>query len=190
MTREELIKELKKLDEKTLEELLYRAQQKALANFDESRQRAFEQYLFNGKANKKSIYFDDKVQEKIVFSNGISLYYVNYNFLSINSPVIIRNSLLNEVKIEEIFNIEKQINNNIIKWIDTEWFSENAKYTMVEANGSLSGGQNLVTATFKTSEIVSADAILNKPRYQIDENYPILLAESEVGKAYILGYKK
>ena len=43
--------------------------------------------------------------------------------------------------------------------------------------------------TKKQAQTEAANIILNNPTYYISHNYPILKAESEIGKCYILGFK-
>ena len=51
--------------------------------------------------------------------------------------------------------------------------------------------QKKITEIFKKVEIDTADILLDNPKYTIyNDKMPILKAESESGKAYIIGCKK
>ena len=196
MINEQLIKALRLLDEKSLEtlrtmdketlnKLLYHIEQEFLPMFNQDRQNNFEKYLMS---HKKNVLCDN--QDKIIFSNGISLYYLNRNYVSLNSPVLINQNIYQTVNIEAITKLETMIKDNSKQLIDVEWFYEDTKDTLVEGNGAQKLNSGIITSKFSTKELGYTKKILDNPTYKMDTEYPILVAESEVGKAYVLGYKK
>lgn len=202
MTNKEIDKLLSMLDRKDLlsmKKFLLSEKEKKDNQF---RQSTFEEYLrtnkfgFNLKTTPK-LYSDNNIQK---FMNGASLYIINKNFFRTQTPKLIKGSAKGaktnhrfEYVSEEFF--QKYIENILLNFSDiftecTDYVQarEHDKYTLVKYYNNIT--KNQCIEKFDKKETDWADIILNHPAYYISHNFPILKAESEIGKCYILGYKK
>lgn len=202
MTNKEIDKLLSMLDRKDLlsmKKFLLSEKEKKDNQF---RQSTFEEYLrtnkfgFNLKTTPK-LYSDNNIQK---FMNGASLYIINKNFFRTQTPKLIKGSARGakanhrfEYVSEEFF--QKYIENILLNFSDiftecTDYVQarEHDNYTLVKYYNNIT--KNKCIEKFDRKETDWADIILNHPTYYISHNFPILKAESEIGKCYILGYKK
>lgn len=165
------------------------------------RQSAFEEYLRTNKfdLNIKTtpkLYVGEDTQK---FTNGVSLYIINKNFFNTQTPKLIkgcaRGAKANhkfEYVSEDFFqNYISQILLNFSNifsdctdYIETREYD---KYTLVEYYNNIT--EHLCIEQFDRKETDWANIILNNPTYYISHNFPILRAESDIGKCYILGFK-
>lgn len=202
MKIEEIEKLLSMLDRKDLNSMKeFLLNEKAIKD-NQLRQQAFEEYLRTNKwglnvNTTPKLYIADNVQK---FMNGVSLYIINKNFFRTQTPKLIKGGAKGakanhrfEYVSEEFFqNYISQILLNFSNiysectdYIETREYD---KYTYVEYYNDIT--KNLCIEQFDRRETDWANIILNNPTYYISHNYPILRAESEIGKCYILGYKK
>ena len=186
MTTEELAKISGFLDNNQIEELKYYIECKKIGHFNQSRQYYFENYLENVQKQNKTILFEDKKEHRIICSNGISLYYINSEYIMPNSPRIIHNQLCQRATIETIQKLEQRIEKHVSELTSADWWNRQAEITRVEHEDGADG----ITHDFKTLEIVMIDRLLGKATFKLDKTNPVLYAESEVGHAYVLGLRK
>lgn len=199
MTIEEANKLLDLLNKNKLEQLREFIENQKIIHCDFKRQKTFEEYMDCRNYERNPVLYEDQKNGKIIFSNRYSLYYVNSNYLNANSLKIMRNPFGGRVDLEHIQEMEDKIKKYITNLIEAEYFTVSTTKviqkpfyvydvptTLVES--TIPG--KLVETHFTQQEIEFADIILDRPKYKVDENSPLLLAESEVGKAYILGYRK
>lgn len=208
MTNNEIDKLLNILDVKTLEQVKQYLLKEKEKNIMKLRQRTFENYMCN---KGKKFAFDDgrgnyicEKDSNIIFTNGISFYYINKNLINTNSPKIIKNSTNNLVqyqhRIEELSNellagyehkfeiftskLEKAkiddtyINKNLIKFLAYDEYH----YLRDDID-------DYVEKIFSKKEIEIANILLDNPKYEMDLYNPLLYGESNNGKVYILGFK-
>lgn len=200
MTNKEIEKLLSMLDKKDLSKIREFLLQEQYKNNNKLRQKTFEEYL---RANKfgldvnttPKLYEDENVQK---FSNGVSLYIINKNFFNTKTSILVKGSARGAKA------------NHRFEHVGDEWFSdilskillkysnifsdcldmyayENSKYTYVEYFNDIN--KHLQKERFDSEEINTANIILNYPKYTISHNFPILKAESDIGRCYILGFQ-
>ena len=186
MTQEELFTISKLLENGEIDELKYYIECKKLRHFNSTRQYYFENYLANVQMQNKTILFEDQKEKRIVCSNGISIYYINSEYVMPGSPQIVRNPLCQRVTIEIVQKMEHQIEQFVSELISADWFNKRPDITRIEHED----GRDGITHDFRTSEIVMIDRLLGNATYKLDKTNPILYAESEVGHAYVLGLRK
>ena len=199
MTTEEANKLLDLLNKNKLEQLREYLKSQKIKHFNVNRQQTFEKYMDCRNYKRNPVLYEDKENGRIIFSNRYSLYYVNNNYLNANSLKIMRNPFGGRVDFECIQNLEDNVKKYITNLVEAEFFTmpiaeETSKpyytygspTTLVESTIP----EKIVEAHFNQQEIEFADIILDRPKYKMDEESPLLLAESEFGKAYILGYRK
>lgn len=200
MTNKEIEKLLSMLDKKDLINIKKYLLEEQYKNNNKLRQRTFEEYLRTNKfgmdMNKTPrIYVDENVQK---FTNGISLYIINKNFFNTQTPNLIKGSAKgakSNHRFEYVSNIcfaeylSKILLNfsNIYSELEELYSIDDGKYTYAKYLSSIDN--HLHTEKFDSIEVDSANIILNNPKYTISHNCPILKAESDIGKCYILGYK-
>ena len=185
MTREELRIISAFLDSGNIEALREYINSLKLAQFSTLRQTWFEHYLSESPIATKTILYDDSKENQIICSNGISLYYINANYVTLLSPTLVKNTFCQRVTLEEIEKFKRRTEQLITQLIPAEWFSQEGVVTKVENESLLEG----IFHIFKTSELNHIDWILGHSQYKIDKQNAILCAESEVGRAYVLGYR-
>ena len=201
MTNNEIDKLISMLDRKKLDELKkYLLKEKEL-NISKLRQKAFEKYLttnilgYNDKSLPK-LYSEKNIQ---IFSNYISIYIINKNFLKTDTPFFSRaanysRNLLHQFELvteDEINLLLKQMEMRIGQYkFDILSIENNATFQShtyeVEYYNELYDKKQRVS--FSKKEIDTADILLNNPKYTYCQNY-LIEAKSEIGKAYILGHK-
>lgn len=168
---------------------------------NKKRQSAFEEYLrtnkwgFNDKTVPK-LYVDDDAQK---FTNCVSIYIINKNFFNTQTPKLIKGCARgakynhkfefasDEYFCENLAKILYRFGSSYSECTDYIETREYDKYTYVEYYNSLDS--QLCIEKFDRKETDWADIILNNPTYHISHHQPILRAESDIGKCYILGYK-
>ncbi len=196
MTNSEIDKLLKMLDKNGLDEIrTYLISEKNKKTSDLI-QRKFDEYMntyvaLNGSQNT---YICDN-EDKIIFSNGISLYYLNKDIVNIKSLKICRNSnLQNTIKrltSKQLLLFEKNINYRISKLVSVLL---NPQY-MIHRNfpcaefSILLDEAKIIEFYFQEKEVETADILLDNPNYKMDIYNPLLYGESNNGKVYILGFK-
>ena len=131
MTSEEVNKILGLLNQNKLEELKYYIETKRIRNFSKLRQACFEEYLKFSPISKKTILFDDLLERKIIFSNGVNLYYLNYNYVVLNSPVLIRNNVCKRVGAEELKKVEHRVEQFVSVLTPSEFFTKHGNSVTV-----------------------------------------------------------
>ena len=171
-------------------------------NGNKLNQSAFEKYLRNNKFGFNNnttpkLYAGENSQK---FTNYVSIYIINTDFLKTNTPKLIKSSSKNarsnhkfEIVSEDFFSkyILKCINDfgdvysECTDYIETREYDT---YTRVEYYNNII--KDFCIEEFDREETDFANAILNNPTYYISHNFPILKAESDIGKCYILGYRK
>lgn len=199
MTIEEANKLLDLLNKNKLEQLREYIENQKIEHFDLKRQQTFEKYMDCRNYKKNPVLYDEQKNGQIIFSNRYSLYYVNSNYLNTNSVKIMRNPFGCRVDFKYVKKLEDNIKKYITNLVEAEFFTTpisqitpkpyytyGSPTTLVES--TIPG--KLIEAHFNQQEIEFADIMLDSPKYKMDEESPLLLAESEVGKAYILGYRK
>lgn len=196
MTNKEIDKLLTMLDKKTLVEV-----KKYLYNEkDKIRQKTFEKYLTNNKfgsdlVRMPKLFFS---MDKQCFTNGVSLYEINSNFFNTNTSNLSiqknRKRTYNhrfEIKDEMQFNVFFDVLMEKYGLKETNpiemSLAEEKKYTYVKYFDEESN--QIEIRRFDTDEIDKCNIFLNNPKYNISTEMPILYAENDIGKVYILGYK-
>lgn len=202
MTNKEIDKLISILDKKNLDELKkYLLKEKEL-NTNKLRQKTFEKYLttnvlsYNDKSLPK-LYSEKNIQ---IFTNYISIYIINKNFFKTNTPYLSREKNNSRtlphkyelVTIDEINSLLKKIKMNIGQCeFDILTMENNIKKPNIyEVEYYDDVDKKKKNVSFSKKEIDTADILLNYPKYIIYKKTPIIKAESEIGKCYILGYKK
>ena len=201
MKREEIEKLLSMANKKDLvsiKEFLLTEKEKS---DNKLRQSTFEEYLRTNKwgLNVKTtpkLYVEEDVQK---FTNGVSLYIINKSFFLTNTPKLIKANAKGaraNHKFEYVDNIylENYLSKTLLNFSNifsecTDYIEtrEYGKYTFVEYHNVIYNEQRI--ERFDRKETDWANIILNNPTYYISHNCPILKAESDIGKCYILGYK-
>lgn len=201
MKREEIDKLLSMLDKKDLVSIKEFLLVEKHKSDNKLRQSAFEEYLITNKfglnfERTPKLYVGENVQK---FMNGVSLYIINKNFFQTNTPKLIKASAKGihanhrfEYVDEPFFKeyLSKVIlgfSNIFSECTDYIETREYDKYTCVEYYNNIT--KNTCIKKFDRKETDWANIILNNPTYYISHNYPILKAESEIGKCYILGLR-
>lgn len=162
---------------------------------EELRQKIFEEYLINNKFEydpKKipKLFSNNNIQ---YFTNGVSLYRLNNNFFDTNTTnlVLQKNTKKFEIVDESHFHIYfeflKEKYGSISSYCDSCYLDKNEQYTYIDYIDLISS--EVLTKRFDTDEIDTANLILKNPTYKISNSHPILHAENDIGKVYILGYK-
>lgn len=197
MTQEEIDNLLLMLNEKNIEEV-----KQYLINYkktiqDELRQERFENYLTNNAFGMNfdtmpKLYFSDKEQ---MFTNHVSLYIINSCFFKTDTQKLSNkeNNLrkfTHKYKLETKDNFEKILGKIYLKYNnqpfqDIKLIKEENKVITKHVHNN-----KTYENTFDLREIVYSDCFLNYPTYKISPNIPILYAENEIGKVYILGHRK
>lgn len=198
MTNNEIDKLLGMLDEKTLEQVKKYLIKEREKNNKNLRQRTFESYMCN--SGKKFAFNDAEgtyICEKsssIIFTNGVSIYYMNKNLVNIDSTKIIKKSTnnltqyhkrINELYDELLNKFEKKLKAFISELknaqIDDTYINESLiKFLIADMH-------EYVENIFRKKEIEIANILLNNPTYKMDLHSPLLYGESNIGKVYILG---
>jgi len=207
MTNKEIEKMLNFLDNNQLEQLKKYLLSEKKKNNSILRQKTFEKYLTTnimGLDDRSmpsicSDVHDDKIQ---IFTNFASIYILNKSFLNIQTNYLSfeKNKAR---KTSHRFKLvsKEEINNYVSKFEEKLGFNEFDILSMecwsvlartrydVEYYDQIK--QKKITEIFKKVEIDTADILLDNPKYTIyNDKMPILKAESEIGKAYIIGCKK
>ena len=189
------------MDNDQLKKILYIIRKKKIEcienkfSEEELRQKIFEEYLINNKFEYDSkkiprLFSNDNMQ---CFTNGVSLYRINKNFFDTNTSNLFfqRNikkfEIVSESHFTTYFKFLKDKYGSISSYCDSCYLDKNKQYTYVDYTDIISG--EILTKRFDTDEIDMADSILKNPTYKISNSYPILHAENDIGKVYILGYK-
>lgn len=196
MTNEDIDRLLFFLDDKGSDcertiELLLEEKRK---NNDKNRQEAFMDYIdtrvISSKNRKKFTPILSYSDENVMFANGISLYIVKSQFLK---PSI--EELDSNIKRKK-FKLVPQHEMNVLLVKIERFYGKNDELcdlwydssNTVETEFNYIG--KLYTDHFRAKEIDMCNRILNEPIYKNSIDSPILKAESEIGKAYILGRKR
>jgi len=135
-----------------------------------------------------------------MFTNSVSFYIINKSFFETKTPKLIKASTKG-AKANHRFESEREgffshyltkillmfgdIYSECSDYIETRKYD---KYTCVEYHSTIYNKPCI--KKFDRKENDWANIILNTPTYYISHKYPILKAESEIGRAYILGYKR
>lgn len=159
-----------------------------------NRQEVFKEYLNTedsvikeGKKVSPLLFYNDV---ETIFTNSISLYVVKSQFFKPSIEEISSNNERKKFKLvekEEINNLLNKVENfygNIDELCDL-WGDP---INTVESEFAFLG--ELYRDYFNQQEIDVCNQILNDPIYRNSVSDPILKAESEIGKAYILGKKR
>ena len=202
MTNNEIDKLLNLLSlgdlEKTREYLI---KQKETNNIN-SRQKVFEKYLttnmfgYNAKRCPK-LFVSDDCQK---FTNWISLYIINKDFFRLNTPKLIKGKAKGTHSNHRFDYSSNEFLNNAMGIMDKLygqeqydcldiWHKDNMPNTAFVDYMNIDSSK-ICTEKFDNNEINTAFTILKNPNFAISTNLPLLKGESEVGKCYILGFKK
>lgn len=198
MTEKEIQNLLNLLDKKGLEETKkYLINEKNKFNENEKINK-FENYITNkgiksDRINSNGTYYYDDTKN-LIFTNGISIYYINPNLAQLFEPVILRHrlnktqpqwhhriNLMNEVMLKSF---KKKIDSLEDNFVPAQFLSTNSRYGFIHTFTSEAGN---IKFAFSSREIEISDTILDEPKYEIGIHSPILHAENEFGKVYILG---
>lgn len=207
MTNKEIEKMLDFLDNEKLEELKKYLLTEKKRNTSVLRQKTFEKYLTTNiwGLNDKTmplIYSDTNTDKVQIFTNIASIYILNKSFLNMTSNIL--SSEKNKArKTSHRFKMvsKEEINKYLKKSEEKLGFYSYDILSMECSNGLATRfyevqylneiEQKLNTERFRKSEIDTADILLDNPKYTIyNDKFPILKAESEIGKAYIMGCKR
>ena len=202
MTNNEIEKLLNLLSlndlEKTKEYLL---KQKENNNKNE-RQRAFEKYLttnmfgYNAKRCPK-IFVSDECQK---FTNWVSLYVINKDFFRLHTPKLVkacakgtrynhRFDYSNNEFLDNAMGImEKLYGKEEYDCLDI-WHKDDLPKTSLVDYMNIDSSR-ICTEKFDNNEINTARLILKEPKFTISTNLPLIKGESDIGKCYILGFKR
>ena len=206
MTNKEIEKILNFLDNEKLEELKRYLLTEKKRNNNILRQKAFEKYLTTNifgldGSTLPSIYIGSKDNVQI-FTNFASIYILNKNFLNMETSYLSfeknkarktshRYKLVSKEEMNEyVSKFEEKLGFNQFDILSMECWSvlANTRYD-VEYYDEIK--QKKIIEIFRKVEIDTADILLDNPKYTIyNDKMPILKAESEIGKAYIIGCKK
>lgn len=200
MTNKEIDKLLSMLDTEQLDNIKKFLLEQKEKNIAEFRQKAFEKYLTTNKYGMNirrvpKLCIDDNTQR---FTNGVSLYIINNNFFNTRTAKLMKGTAKGTWSKNRFEYIDKKAFMEFVSAIlpdDSYIYSEcselvkkeNDKYTYVDYK-SWYDNKNY-TERFDTTEIELANILLNNPKYLVAHNMPLLKAESNIGKAYILGFK-
>ena len=206
MTNKEIEKILNFLDNEKLEELKRYLLTEKKRNNNILRQKAFEKYLTTNifgldGSTLPSIYIGSKDNVQI-FTNFASIYILNKNFLNMETSYLSfeknkarktshRYKLVSKEEMNEYLSkFEEKLGFNQFDILSMECWSVLAS-TRYDVEYYDEIKQKKITEIFKKVEIDTADILLDNPKYTIyNDKMPILKAESEIGKAYIIGCKK
>ena len=206
MTNKEIEKILNFLDNEKLEELKRYLLTEKKRNNNILRQKAFEKYLTTNifgldGSTLPSIYIGSKDNVQI-FTNFASIYILNKNFLNMETSYLSfeknkarktshRYKLVSKEEMNEyVSKFEEKLGFNQFDILSMECWSVLAS-TRYDVEYYDEIKQKKITEIFKKVEIDTADILLDNPKYTIyNDKMPILKAESEIGKAYIIGCKK
>ena len=199
MENSEIDKLLTLIDLKDLEkvrEFLLKEKEK---NNTKIRQLALEEYLTHSIFSLKnrtnpSLYIGDYT---CIFTNNVSIYIVNKKYFNLKATYLKKLSLthlntfenISKKDSELIINYTKKINNQIY----VEPLSIQRKTANIIKDNTISVqylyNKNKHIDYFSENEINLANQILDNPTFKISVQNPILKAESDIGKCYILGVK-
>lgn len=146
-------------------------------------QRIFNYYLRNNKFeyNKEKeprLYIGDNIE---YFTNGVSLYQINSNIFKNNNNF----KLTNKSMFLTYFDYLSEKYGKIYSCLDKFYTDKN--YLYVDYKDAINHSK--IIKRFDADEIEVANIVLENPIYKISNSYPILYAENDIGKVYILGYK-
>ena len=206
MTNKEIEKMLNFLDNEQLEKLKKYLLSEKKKNNNILRQKAFEKYLTTnimGLDDKTMPLICSDVKDNVqIFTNFASIYIINKNFLNMASTNLSfeknkarktshRFKLASKEEINKyVSKFEEKLGFNEFDILSMECWSVLAK-TQYEVEYYDKEKEKKKTEIFRKVEIDTADIILDNPKYTIYNNkMPILKAESDIGKAYIIGCKK
>lgn len=204
MTNNDIDKLLEILDNKGLEELKSYLIKEKNRNTCALRQRTFEKYLMTNLwgdniVKLPGIYVDDTVQ---IFTNCASIYIINKNFFNFNSSNLAEEKNKKRTYSHRYRLVTKEVMDKFIKKYEENLGTGCFDILFMESRASSivpfydvsyvdTLTDTLTTETFSKKEIDVADILLDNPGYVIyNGDMPIIKAESEIGKAYILGCKK
>lgn len=206
MTNKEIEKILNFLDNEKLEELKRYLLTEKKRNNNILRQKAFEKYLTTNifgldGSTLPSIYIGSKDNVQI-FTNFASIYILNKNFLNMETSYLSfeknkarktshRYKLVSKEEMNEyVSKFEEKLGFNQFDILSMECWSVLAS-TRYDVEYYDEIKQKKIIEIFRKVEIDTADILLDNPKYTIyNDKMPILKAESEIGKAYIIGCKK
>ncbi|MBQ2946778.1 MAG: hypothetical protein IJE04_02890 [Bacilli bacterium] len=206
MTNKEIEKILNFLDNEKLEELKRYLLTEKKRNNNILRQKAFEKYLTTNifgldGSTLPSIYIGSKDNVQI-FTNFASIYILNKNFLNMETSYLSfeknkarktshRYKLVSKEEINKyVSKFEEKLGFNEFDILSIESWSVLAS-TRYDIEYYDEIKQKKIIEIFRKVEIDTADILLDNPKYTIyNDKMPILKAESEIGKAYIIGCKK
>lgn len=195
MTNKDIDKLLSLLDKKNLEEVKNYLINEKERNIEAVKQNAFERYLTTNKfgydrGRIPKIFMNKSVQQ---FTNGNSLYIINSNFFKTNigklAKVDRKTHYSHRFEYVSEEKIKKYLNSIIKYYGDREnecEFSTDDKFILATFYNSITQCEE--TIKFDKYEIDIVNRILENPVFRISESNPVLKAESNSGKAYILGF--
>ena len=200
MTNNEIDRLLEMLDNKSLEQVKKFLLNQKMKNINNLRQKTFENYMCNEGKNfsfndsSGTLIFEDT--NDIVFSNGISFYILNKGLVNITSPKIINNMTGHTIHYQhkirqmsmdskdKLLNKVESLKNNLTEIQNTECIDK-----VVTRLTSFVHYPKEIEFDFRTSELNTAEILLDNPELKMNTNYPLLYGENDNGKVYILGYK-
>lgn len=195
---DKLLSIVEKEDLKNLKKVLEKEKEK---NKENLLQKTFEKYLttnVNGLNNKTlpRLYEENGKQ---IFMNGISLYIINSNLFKTNTKVLDeavnrRRTAAHQYKLASLNEMNQFINKMESYTSPIFHYPVDLKDSYIEKDimtVEFLVGENLHSSySFPSNEIKTCNILLNNPEYTVSYLNPILEADSDIGKCYILGYKK
>lgn len=210
MTNKEIDNLLRMIDKNDIEvvkEFLNKTKEQNIINL---RQTTFEKYICNDGVvfnrfgvNHGTILFES--DEKIIFSNGYSIYNVNKKIFNLGSSKIQKNLNGKSIRVQhKIKKVDLDVINEYnrrLKMMITEFRPLECDYDQLNKNKVRFTVHNpyhdlkdnldeYISFDFLSKEIETAEILLNNPNFMMDISNPVLYGESEIGKCYILGLRK
>ena len=203
MTNKEIEKLLDILDKKSLDEVRTYLNKEKEKNSENIRMSAFETYITNKgikAGSRSSTYYGRKNDNEFIFTNGISIYYVNEKFYSSVSNLLYKIVKSQENKIlawvhrsysmplEKINKLEKSLQRYKTNFIEAQ-YKENIdkNYTLLQNFDERF--DTSIEHHFQRREIELSQKLLGESKLFIDERNPLAYTETDLGRCYILGIK-
>lgn len=201
MTEKEIQRLLDMLDKKGLEETKKFLLKEKNKSRNEKKVEVFEDYITNRlvKPNDISLngtYYSEE-NGRLVYTNGISIYYVNPELKELLMPSILKHSTTNII--QNYYQRVRLMDNEKLSTISKKVALYENSFTLAKFNRTVHGKSELLDVflskddtefIFSSREIMISNIILDNPEYEIGIHEPIIRASTQLGKVYILGYKR
>lgn len=166
-------------------------------NDEKQRQELISKYLNNRVhgINKSPLLYSE--QDSMICSNGASLYIFKRGFDGTKNYALKKQHDGKQINLEQGFelvkdktvlvNLHSKVKDKITHLLDIDYFEhideDRIKFTVCCINNTI------IQFIFSANEIETAKILLDNPKFKMDIKMPILYAENNLGKAYILGHK-